>query len=753
MSIGILDSQYLSDIADAIRSKTGSSSTMAVSEFATAISNIDTGSGGEVSVISDWFDGYIEQISGVSGGSAEWTVSNGKTITFTYSMSTSPTLSIYNNTTLANSISLSSNVYSYPFYRLGTFNLSNTSTDFICIASTINGSATKRARPIILVPSDYDITANTKVDVFIIISAATSSNVTSREISFKYRLYEPASNVNSYKDYQGNALANVSSVAVSPSTVSLNEDGTQQLTATVSPNNAYYTGVNWTSSDNAYVSVNSSGLITGKAPCSNISITATSVADNTKYGSATVSVADSLSSDYLYVDYGTKQGSSTYYKFTDNGTNLTITNNFTGTESPYTGSLYIYENTTSTTPLFTINNNTTTYTEYVCSSTATTLYIGLSTGSYWTSNAYMPFSMDTTTTSIQYKFVNGVLTMRYLSVSGPIAVTGLTLSPSSATVGVGSTKTLTATITPASATNKTVLWSSSDNSIATVSDGVVTGVAEGSATITATSDDNNSIYDTSSITVSTISWNNFTSSMFSTSYGNIYTADTSSTYSNVVCNNYANPTIMVGNTNITNSVVSTSTSDAMSGNFTWYEDDLSNYSSKVIMLVINATYMASVTLPSDAIRFRIARVSVTSGYVYIQYESDGSGGGGGETGTWTNVSSFSVNNLNLIMDTDMATGISYVYSNTTGVIANAIVSNGNSGMSITNSTIVPPTESNLVWTTQTAMDVNGNKSISIRSSSNPTMPSIVPIPSTATQVRVARLVSTGVEYLFIQYKE
>lgn len=70
-------------------------------------------------------------------------------------------------------------------------------------------------------------------------------------------------------------------------------------------------------------------------------------------------------------------------------------------------------------------------------------------------------------------------------------VSGVSLNTSTASVDVGSTVTLTATVSPSNATNKTVTWSTGNSSIATVSNGVVTGVAEGTATITVTTADGN----------------------------------------------------------------------------------------------------------------------------------------------------------------------------------------------------------------------------------------------------------------------
>ena len=71
----------------------------------------------------------------------------------------------------------------------------------------------------------------------------------------------------------------------------------------------------------------------------------------------------------------------------------------------------------------------------------------------------------------------------------PVAVleTGVTLSQTFAKLLFGETLTLTATIAPANATNKSVTWSSSDEAVATVNEnGVVTAKSAGTAIITVT---------------------------------------------------------------------------------------------------------------------------------------------------------------------------------------------------------------------------------------------------------------------------
>jgi len=89
---------------------------------------------------------------------------------------------------------------------------------------------------------------------------------------------------------------------------------------------------------------------------------------------------------------------------------------------------------------------------------------------------------------------------RIVTVNQP--VTSITLNQTTATIQVRKTVKFTASITPSSATNKGVVWKSSNTRIATVSSsGVVTGKAKGTATITCMARDGSKAFATGTITV------------------------------------------------------------------------------------------------------------------------------------------------------------------------------------------------------------------------------------------------------------
>ena len=70
-----------------------------------------------------------------------------------------------------------------------------------------------------------------------------------------------------------------------------------------------------------------------------------------------------------------------------------------------------------------------------------------------------------------------------------VHVTGVTISATATTITKGNTTTLTATVSPNDAYDKSVTWSTSDSTVATVNDGVVTAVDYGEAIITVTTTD------------------------------------------------------------------------------------------------------------------------------------------------------------------------------------------------------------------------------------------------------------------------
>ena len=93
-----------------------------------------------------------------------------------------------------------------------------------------------------------------------------------------------------------------------------------------------------------------------------------------------------------------------------------------------------------------------------------------------------------TQTSSKALYIKSII-VTYETAAATVPVTGVSLDKTKLTLTEGSSETLTATVLPNNATDKTITWSTSNSSVATVSDGKVTAVAEGSAIITVTTND------------------------------------------------------------------------------------------------------------------------------------------------------------------------------------------------------------------------------------------------------------------------
>ena len=92
-------------------------------------------------------------------------------------------------------------------------------------------------------------------------------------------------------------------------------------------------------------------------------------------------------------------------------------------------------------------------------------------------------------------------TVTVMVTESTVAVAGVNLDKEELSLEVGAESTLIATVTPTTATNKEVTWSSDKPNIATVANGLVTAVAIGTATITVTASADNTKTDTVTVMV------------------------------------------------------------------------------------------------------------------------------------------------------------------------------------------------------------------------------------------------------------
>ncbi len=125
------------------------------------------------------------------------------------------------------------------------------------------------------------------------------------------------------------------------------------------------------------------------------------------------------------------------------------------------------------------------------------------TGSYLLVKALKPgestLSASVTVTSSGSN--KGEIRAGYCTITVTTPVTGVSLTPKTVILEKGQTKKLTTTVSPSTATDKSVTYSSSKPSVATVAtDGTITAIAEGSATIYVTTNDGD-FMDSVSVTV------------------------------------------------------------------------------------------------------------------------------------------------------------------------------------------------------------------------------------------------------------
>ena len=242
----------------------------------------------------------------------------------------------------------------------------------------------------------------------------------------------------------------VESVSLDKTSLELTEGDKATLTATVLPNNATNKNVSWSSSDEKVATVSTTGEVTAVAP-GKAAITVT-----TEDGAKTAKCELTVKAKTIHVESITLNKTELRLERLDRYT-LTATvkpDNATNKEVKWT------------------------------SSDETIVSIFMGNGNLWAHNAGTAIITATT--------VDGGLTATCkvtVKELGAVDVTGISLNKSTTTLFIGSKETLTATIKPSNATDKTVTWDSSDPAVASVNNGEVTAIKAGKAIITATAKD------------------------------------------------------------------------------------------------------------------------------------------------------------------------------------------------------------------------------------------------------------------------
>jgi len=243
----------------------------------------------------------------------------------------------------------------------------------------------------------------------------------------------------------------VTGVSLNKTSIALPVGGTETLYATVSPSDATNKAVSWSSSAPSIATVSSSGTVTGIAEGSAI---------------ITVSTADGNKTAACAVTVGSSNVAVTGVSLNKTETTMLVGG---GKEALYATVL----------PSNATNQNVT------WSSSAPDI-VSVTSNGQLASDITIGRAIITVTTADGNKTATCTVTVS----ATPVAVTGVSLNKNTLSLSVGGSETLTAAVSPSNATNQNVNWSSSAPAVATVAhSGKVTGIAAGSAVITASSSD------------------------------------------------------------------------------------------------------------------------------------------------------------------------------------------------------------------------------------------------------------------------
>lgn len=334
----------------------------------------------------------------------------------------------------------------------------------------------------------------------------------------------------------------VTSVTLDKTDLTLDVNDTEKLTATVNPNDATNKTVTWKSDKPEIVEVDSNGNVTAKA-AGTATITATADGKSasckvTVNGQTTVPVASvELNQTTLELIAG-KEATLTATVKPDNATNRTVAWESNATNvatvdnsgkvtavSEGTATITAKAGEQTATCTVTVTKADVAVESVTLNPTTLTLEKG-STGTLTATVAPQNATNNTVTWSSSNPEVATVANGTVTAVSAgtaTITVTTadgnhkatctVTVTPKTvpvsgiqvqgaASIYVGDTTKLTATVTPTNATNQKVTWSSNNESVATVgTDGTVTAVSAGTATITATAQDGSGISGSFVVTV------------------------------------------------------------------------------------------------------------------------------------------------------------------------------------------------------------------------------------------------------------